>query len=91
MTARGKTKFIELMTTGTMQANGGDQVVVKGRRIGEPNRTGEVLEARGPCDRGPFLVRWADDGHVSLLFPGTDTIVDYLHRGETTRLPTLVS
>lgn len=72
-----------------MQAHRGDHVVVKGHRVGAPNRTGEVLEARGPFEGGPFLVRWDEDGHVTLLFPGTDTIVEHL-RFDDPRLPILV-
>lgn len=64
-----------------MQAHKGDQVVVKGYRVGTPDRRGEVVEARGPGDTEPFLVRWDDGGHVTLLFPGTDAVVEHLVRG----------
>ena len=67
-----------------MRAHSGDQVVVKGYRIGVPDRKGEVLEARGPDDSGPFLVRWDDTGHETLLFPGTDAVVEHLERKEAT-------
>jgi Domain of unknown function (DUF1918) len=66
-----------------MQAHKGDQVVVKGRRIGQPDRKGEVLEARGPDSTGPFLVSWDDSDHVTLLFPGTDTVIEHLVRRES--------
>ncbi len=61
-----------------MHAHAGDQVVVKGHRIGEPDRRGEVLEARGVDSSGPFLVRWDESGHTTLLFPGTDAVVEHL-------------
>ncbi len=64
-----------------MQARAGDQVVVKGHRIGEADRKGEVLEARGPDSSGPFLVRWDDSGHATLLFPGTDVVIEHLPAG----------
>lgn len=67
-----------------MQAHSGDQVVVKGYRIGVADRKGEVLEARGPDNSAPFLVRWDDTGHVTLLFPGTDAVVEHLEREEAT-------
>ncbi len=67
-----------------MQAHSGDQVVVKGHRIGVPDRKGEVLEARGPDNSAPFLVRWDDTGHVTLLFPGTDAVVEHPERKEPT-------
>ena len=60
-----------------MQAHKGDQVVVKGHRIGEPDRRGEVLESRGPDSSGPFLVRWDDSGHTTLLFPGIDAVIEH--------------
>jgi hypothetical protein len=61
-----------------MKAHIGDQVVVKGHRIGQPDRKGEVLEIRGPDSSGPFLVRWDDSGHTTLLFPSTDAEIEHL-------------
>jgi hypothetical protein len=55
-----------------MRARPGDQLVIKGHRMGQPDRSGEVLESRGPGDTAPFLVRWDDTGHTTLLYPGTD-------------------
>lgn len=65
-----------------MQAHQGDQVVIKGHRIGEGDRRGEVLESRGPDSTGPFLVRWDDSGHTTLLFPGTDALIEHLVGGK---------
>lgn len=62
-----------------MHATPGSQLVITGHHVGEPDRTGEVLEARGPGGTAPFLVRWDDTGHVSLLFPGSDCHVRDLH------------
>jgi hypothetical protein len=56
-----------------VQAKVGSRIVIKGHRVGEPDRDCEVLEVRGPV--GPFLVRWGDSGHESLLFPGSDAQV----------------
>jgi hypothetical protein len=53
----------------------GDRIIVRSDRIGSHDRDGEVLEARGPGGSPPFLVRWSDDGHVTLFFPGPDTVV----------------
>ncbi len=60
-----------------MQAHQGDRVVIKGHRIGEADRKGEVLESRGPDSSAPFLVRWDDSGHTTLLFPGTDALIEH--------------
>lgn len=63
-----------------MRANAGDCIVIRGHRVGEPNRDCEVLEARGADGGPPYRVRWADTGHESLFFPGPDaTVVHYDH------------
>ncbi|MGI9645535.1 MAG: DUF1918 domain-containing protein [Ilumatobacteraceae bacterium] len=61
-----------------MQAVVGDQLLIENHRIGQPTRRGEVVEVRGDDGRPPYLVRWDDDGHTTLLFPGSDCIVDHL-------------
>jgi hypothetical protein len=62
-----------------MHATPGAQLTIKGHHIGEPDRHAEILEVRGPDGGPPFLVRWDDTGHESLIFPGTDSSVDDLH------------
>jgi len=57
-----------------MHANAGDRIIVKGNKVGQPERDGEVLEARGPDGTAPFLVRWTD-GQEGLFFPGPDASV----------------
>ena len=52
-----------------MHAHAGDQLRVHGRHVGEPDRCGEILEARGPDGGPPFLVRWDDTDHPVLFFP----------------------
>ncbi len=58
-----------------MQAHVGDELIVRGHRMGQPDRAGQVLEARGPGDTQPFLVRWDDNGHTTLFYPSTDCVV----------------
>ena len=58
-----------------MQAKIGERIVIKGHRSGEPDRDCEVLEVRGPDDGPPYVVRWGDSGHETLLFPGSDATV----------------
>ena len=60
-----------------MHASIGDRIIIKGHRIGEPDRDCEVLEARGPDGSEPFLVRWGDSGHQALFFPGSDAFVHH--------------
>ena len=65
-----------------MHATPGSQLTIKGHHTGEPDRHAEILEVRGPDGGPPFLVRWDDTGHESLIFPGTDASVEDLHRHE---------
>ena len=60
-----------------MHAKVGDRIVIKGHRVGEPERDCEVLEVRGPDGGAPFLVRWGDPGHEALFFPGSDAFVQH--------------
>lgn len=60
-----------------MHATVGDRIVVKGNKVGLPEREGEVIEARGPGGTAPYLVRWAD-GHEGLFFPGPDASVEHV-------------
>lgn len=56
----------------TLKANPGDALVIIGHRVGEPERDAEILEVKGAEGGPPYLVRWSDDGHVGLVFPGSD-------------------
>ena len=58
-----------------MRAAVGDRIVIKGHRIGEPDRDCEVLEVRGADGGPPYVVRWEEDGHEALFFPGSDAVV----------------
>jgi hypothetical protein len=60
-----------------MHVNVGDRIIIKGHRVGEPDRDGEVLEIHGPDGGPPYLVRWADSGHEALFFPGSDATVQH--------------
>lgn len=62
-----------------MRAKVGDRLVIRGHRVGEPERDARILEVRGEEGGPPYLVEWADDGHVSLLFPGSDAVIEH-HR-----------
>jgi Domain of unknown function (DUF1918) len=50
-------------------------MVVRGRRLGQPDRDGVILEVRGTDGGPPYVVRWAEDGHEGLFFPGSDASV----------------
>jgi hypothetical protein len=63
-----------------MKAQVGDMLVVSGHRVGEPDLTGEVIAVRGDDGTPPYLVRWDEDGHEGLYFPGADAHVQHLSR-----------
>jgi hypothetical protein len=67
-----------------MKAAAGDRVRVEGHRLGEPSRSGEIVEVRGADGGPPFVVRWDDSDHQVLFFPGPDTTVEHLHEPEPT-------
>jgi hypothetical protein len=60
-----------------MKAAVGDRIVIHGHHIGEPDRDAEIVEVRGENGEPPFVVRWGDDGHQSLLLPGPDASVEH--------------
>lgn len=60
-----------------MQAAVGDKIVVRGHRVGEPDRDAEILAVEGADGGPPYLVRWSDDGHEGTFFPGPDAIIEH--------------
>ncbi len=60
-----------------MKAQVGDELVVKGRHVGDHDRTGVIIEVRGQAGGPPYLVRWSD-GHESSFFPAAGTVAEHL-------------
>lgn len=60
-----------------MQANVGDELVVKGHHVGDEDRRGVITEVHGDDGAPPYLVRW-NDGHQSVFFPFSDTVVEHI-------------
>ena len=58
-----------------MYAEVGNWLVVRSRVLDQPVRTGEVLEVPHPDGSPPYVVRWLDDEHTSVVFPGSDAVV----------------
>ncbi len=54
-----------------MKATVGDRVLIHGRAVGMAERTGEVVGMRGDGEHALLVVRF-DDGHESILSPGSD-------------------
>jgi hypothetical protein len=62
-----------------MEAAVGDRLHIHGHNVGDPGRTGEIVEVRGSAGEPPYLVRF-DDGHTRLVFPGPDAVVEHARR-----------
>ncbi|WP_148616355.1 DUF1918 domain-containing protein [Nocardioides rubriscoriae] len=58
-----------------MQGRVGDRIVIRNTHLGEPVRDGEIIEVQHEDGSPPYLVRWSDNGHESLFFPGPDAYV----------------
>jgi hypothetical protein len=58
-----------------MQAKVGDRIVVHGTHVSDHERDGEIVEVHGEDGAPPYLVRWSDNGHESLYFPGPGAVV----------------
>jgi hypothetical protein len=71
-----------MTTQSTMRASPGDRLVIRGHYQGEPSRDGEILEVLGENGAPPYLVRWADDGHISEFFPSSDASVEHFEHPE---------
>lgn len=60
-----------------MKAKVGDRLVIEGHRVGEVKRTALILEVRGDNGEPPYKVRWSDDDHEALVFPGSDAHIEH--------------
>ncbi len=67
-----------------MKAHPGDTIALASVAVGDPVRHGVVLDARGPGDSEPFLMRWSD-GHEGLFFPGPGSVLRIDHASSTER------
>jgi len=60
-----------------MKAQVGDELVVRGRHVGDQERTGVIIEVRGESGGPPYLVRWSD-GRESSFFPSVGTVAEHI-------------
>jgi hypothetical protein len=69
-----------------MHAQVGDEIIIRGHHIGDPDRDCEVLGVHGADGGPPYVVRWDDNGHESLFFPGPDaTLRHFEHQEQKTK------
>lgn len=62
-----------------MQAAIGDRFHVRGNIVGQPERSGEIIEVRGAGGEPPYLVQF-EDQHIALVFPGPDAVIEHPSR-----------
>ncbi|MEU1200383.1 DUF1918 domain-containing protein [Streptomyces sp. NPDC005813] len=65
-------------TGASMHARVGDEIVVRGTTAGVVARDGEIVGLHHPDGSPPYDIRWAEDGRVTLYFPGPDACVRHL-------------
>ena len=66
-----------------MRASVGDRLIIKSTHLDEPVRDAEILEVHGPNGAPPYVVRWSDTGHQTLVFPGPDAEVQHFEHSGT--------
>jgi hypothetical protein len=64
-----------------MHANVGDELVIRGRHVGDKERGGVIVEIHGDDGAPPYLVRW-DNDHESVFVPSADTLVEHHPRSQ---------
>ena len=63
------------------RAQVGDLIVIHGHRLGEPSRTGEILEVLGAAEHEHYRVRW-EAGHESVFTLGSDAVIRHVEQSE---------
>jgi hypothetical protein len=59
-----------------MIAQVGDRLVLNGIHLGDAGRTGVITAVPHSDGTPPYQVRWLDDGHETLVFPGPEAHVE---------------
>ncbi len=59
-----------------MKAQIGDHLIQHGVHVGDARRIGVITGVRHADGSPPYEVRWLDDGHVGLVFPGPEAHVE---------------
>jgi hypothetical protein len=68
-----------------MYATIGDRIIICSQHVDEAVRNGLILEVRGPGGGPPYLVRWSDNAHETLVYPGPDAQVEHFEHGPLSR------
>jgi hypothetical protein len=59
-----------------MIAQIGDRLVMRGTHVGDRERVGVITELKHPDGTPPYVVRWLDSGRETLVFPGSESLVE---------------
>jgi Domain of unknown function (DUF1918) len=59
-----------------MKAAVGDRLVLEGTHVGDRRRIGVITAVHHNDGTPPYEVRWLDDGHEALVFPGPDSRIE---------------
>ena len=59
-----------------MKARIGDRIIVEGKHLGDGRRIGVVTKVGHADGRPPYHVRWLEDGHISVVFPGAEARIE---------------
>ena len=62
-----------------MRGKVGDRLILEGTHVGDTRRSGVVIALRRDDGSPPYLVRWLDNGHEGLVFPGPDARIQPPH------------
>jgi hypothetical protein len=65
-----------------MRAKVGDRLVLEGTHVGDRRRRGVIVDVRNGDGSPPYRVKWLDDDHEALVFPGADARIE---AGDPTR------
>jgi hypothetical protein len=58
-----------------MRAQVGDWLIVHSRAVDDGVRKALILEVSHADGSPPYVVRWLDDDHSSVVFPGSDATI----------------
>jgi hypothetical protein len=59
-----------------VHAKTGDWLVIKSATLDVPSRRGLITEVHGADGTAPYVVRWLDNEHEAIVFPGPDAHIE---------------
>jgi hypothetical protein len=60
-----------------MRAHVGDWLVIEPTNLGDRRRSGLIVALHHEDGTPPYVVRWLEDDHESLMFPGPTAHVEH--------------